>query len=327
MPTPIFSVRTPALSATLAARRELFYAAGAAPALDLPAHVRAGSSLAWFGGRIAVAQDDANAIALIDPAGGRVEALPLPAGEGGLRLFDDARGNKGFKLDLECCFGVPEDGLLVAMGSGSSERRETVVLIEPQGRVRLADARALYEKLRAEKAFSGGEMNIEGAAFLGGRVRLFNRGNGAWRDGVPPRNASCDLPWPELRAYLQDPAGRPAPPLLDIAEYELGELGGSALTFTDAAATGFELIYTAAAESSPDALTDGAVAGSAIGVLDGAGGRWIELRDARGGLVMEKVEGVCPAPGDKRRIYLVVDADDPARPSLLCEAVLDGPWF
>lgn len=326
----IASTQDPALSATLVSRRELFYSAGADTALDRPAHVRAGSSLAWFGGRIAVVQDDANFVALIDPDSGQIDALPLPAGESGLRQFDGLRGNKRFKLDLEACFSVPVDGgeILVALGSGSSGQRETVALIDASGQTRLVDASGLYARLRTEKAFSGGELNVEGAVFIDGRVRLFNRGNGAWRDGEPPRNASCDVPWPEFEAYLQAPARHPIPALLDITQYDLSELHGVPLTFTDVAATGSGLLYTAAAEASKDAVTDGIVTGSAVGILGGiAGGRWIELRDASGRLVAEKIEGICPARDRNGLIYVVVDADDPALPSILCEMALRGPWF
>jgi len=331
MLSAIASTRDTALSATLLARRELFYAAGADAGLDRPAHVRAGSSLAWLGGRLAVVQDDANFIALIDPDTGQVDSLTLAAGEGGLRQFDDRRGNKRFKLDLEACFSVPqsEGGMLVVLGSGSSGQRETVALVDPGGQARLVDARGLYARLRAEKPFSGGEMNIEGAALVeGGRVRLFNRGNGAWRDGEPPRNASCDISWLEFHAYLQDPARQAVPAVRNIVQYDLGALRGSPLTFTDAASTASGLLYTAAAEDSPDAVTDGAVAGSVVGLLDGtARGRWIELRNAEGSLVLEKIEGLCPARGRDGLIYVVVDADDPARPSILGEVELRGPWF
>jgi hypothetical protein len=322
------SNRESALSATLVSRRELFYSAGSDAATDRPAHVRAGSSLAWFGERIAVVQDDAHFIALIDPDNGQVDALPLPPGEGGLRQFDDQRGNKRYKLDLEACFSVPLAGgeMLVALGSGSSKPRGRMVLIDPTREVRQVDANAFYERLRSEKSFSGGEMNIEGAAFIDGRVRLFNRGNGTWQDGIPPRNASCDLAWAELHAYLQDPARNPIPALLNITQYELGDLDGVGLTFTDAAFTGWGLIYTAAAESSPDALSDGAITGSAIGVLDVTKSRWIELRDESGAMLREKIEGICTAREDDGRVWLVVDADNPAKPSLLCQAVLGGPW-
>lgn len=331
MPVLIASSRDSALSARLVSRRELFYAAGADAGLDRPAHVRAGSSLAWLGGRLAVVQDDANFIALIDPETGEVGSVTLAAGEGGLRQFDDRRGNKRFKLDLEACFSVPLPAgeMLVALGSGSSDKRETVALIDPGGQARLVEAHGLYARLREEKPFSGGEMNIEGAALVDGRrVRLFNRGNGAWRDGEPPRNASCDIPWPAFHAYLQAPARQAVPAPQNIVQYDLGALRGSPLTFTDAASTASGLLYTAAAEDSPDAVTDGTVAGSVLGVLDHAkAGRWIELCDADGGWVAEKIEGLCPARGRDGLIYVVVDADDPARPSILGEVELRGPWF
>lgn len=330
MDSPVSSIRDTALSATLLSRRALRYSAGADAAQDRPAHVRAGSSLAWFGQRIAVVQDDANFVALIEPETGQVDALALPAGHGGLRQFDDRRGNKRFKLDLEACFSVPQaDGeILVMLGSGSSGRRETVAVIDAAGNTRLLPAGGLYARLRAEKAFSGGELNVEAAVFIDGWVRLFNRGNGAWRDGVPPRDASCDIPWPELAAYLRDSAAQPVPAIQNSVQYDLGDLRGSRLTFTDAAPAPGGLLYTAAAEDSLDALTDGVVTGSAVGVIDeSAGCRWIELRNADGSLVAEKIEGICPARIGAGLIYVVVDADDPARPSILCAVELRGPWF
>jgi hypothetical protein len=214
------------------------------------------------------------------------------------------------------------------MGSGSSEHRETVAVIDTAGRVKLIQANGLYSRLRAEKAFSGGELNVEGALCIDGWVLLFNRGNGAWRDGVPPRNATCDIPWPEFEAYLRGPASQPVPTIRHIVQYDLGDLQGSPLTFTDAAVTESGILYTAAAEDSPDVVTDGVVTGSAVGILDGfADGRWIELRNAEGGLVAEKIEGICPARHTKKLIYAVVDADDPTQPSILCEVELHGPWF
>lgn len=91
------------VSARILRTTPLRYAEGADPALDRPAHVRAASAVARVGGRLAIVQDDANFVALVDPATGLAEAVTLPAGEGGLRQFDDLRGNKRFKLDLESC--------------------------------------------------------------------------------------------------------------------------------------------------------------------------------------------------------------------------------
>ena len=322
--------RDPSLAARIIARQPLLYAEGADPSLDRPAHVRAGSSLARFGESLALVQDDANFLALIGP-GGAVRALTLPVGEGGLRQFDDRRGNKGHKLDLEACAAVPLAGGtgLLALGSGSTPAREKVLLVQdPLGReprVRLREAPELYRLLRASPQFSGSELNLEGAAFLGARLRLLGRGNGAARGDLRPVNATADLEWEDLRAYLEGESANP-PALEGVLQYDLGLLGGQALGFTDGAAWRGSLLYCAAAEDSPDATRDGAVTGSAIGVIDPDGAaRWALLTGPDGAVFPGKVEGI--AAGGSGWLWAVLDADDPGQPSELCRVELDGPWL
>ena len=55
------------------------YAAGVDSSLDRPGHIRAGSGLAWVGDRLAVVQDDANFIALVDPTTGLADSIVLPS--------------------------------------------------------------------------------------------------------------------------------------------------------------------------------------------------------------------------------------------------------
>ena len=88
--------RDPALKAIVQKRVPLFYSQGADPVSDRPAHVRAGSSLSWLGDKLALIQDDANFLVLVDPESLNVEAITLVAGEAGARQFDDLRGNKRF---------------------------------------------------------------------------------------------------------------------------------------------------------------------------------------------------------------------------------------
>ena len=191
----------PQLAATVVSRRKLTYRAGANATLDRPAHIRAGSSLAWLGGSLIVVQDDANFIAIVDPATGLAEAITLPAGEGGLRQFDDARGNKKFKLDLEACCMVPGPNgpRLIAFGSGSKKRRRSVLVLDhldrPEPGVSVVDASALYIGLEAAVDFAGSDMNIEGAAAFPDTIRLFGRGNGQSRHGrvaLKPRISSAN---------------------------------------------------------------------------------------------------------------------------------------
>lgn len=333
----IHAVRDSKLRAIVQRSTPLFYREGADPTLDRPVHVRAGSGLSWFGiggspvkqHRLVLIQDDANFLVLIEPHSLQVDAISLPAGEGGLRQFDDLRGNKQFKLDLEACVTIPApDGdLLLVFGSGSTSEREKIVMLQEPDTTTpiLKEANALYEQLRHHTTFSGSELNIEGAIFHDGWVRLFNRGNGKPQAGYLPVNATCDLLWNELAAYLQAPDQQPIPQLQQICQYDLGTLEGMRLTFTDATVTQQNVIFSATAEDSPDASSDGAVTGSVLGILD-ADARWIELRTPDGSLFTSKVEGVCASRESANRLYLVVDVDDPTRPCELCEVELDGDW-
>jgi hypothetical protein len=132
--SPRNATADPALTARVTARVPLHYDAGADIRLDRPAFVRSGSSLAWSAGGIVVIQDDANFLAVFDPAGRRTRAITLPAGKDGLRRFDDLRGNKKHRLDLEACVAIEygQESMLLAFGSGSSGHRERVPVSDLQ---------------------------------------------------------------------------------------------------------------------------------------------------------------------------------------------------
>ena len=331
-PESRIAIADPALVAVVVAHRPLHYDEAADPLLDRPAHVRAGSSLARVPGGLALIQDDANFVAIIEPDGPSVRAIPLPVGAGGRRQFDDRRGNKAHKLDLEACVAVDtEDGpLLLAFGSGSTSEREQVAIISDwksrQPRTSLVHAARLYDSLRSEHAFAGSELNVEGAVYLGDRLRLFGRGNGAPRAGVRPVNATCDLDWPTLLAYLRAPDRQSPPSPTGIVQYELGAIAGIPLSFTDASLSGDIVLYSATAEESPDVTRDGRVAGSAIGVIDSHGSaRWAVLTDASGQSLAWKVEGLVATGDSAERLFVVVDADDPELASELCTVELRRP--
>jgi hypothetical protein len=330
-PSPILRTAKldPRLRVTIVDRRPLHYAAGADPSLDRPAHVRAGSSLAWIGARLALIQDDANFLALVDPATAEVEGVTLPAGKGGVRLFDKLRGNKKKKLDLEACVVVetPQGPLFLAFGSGSTEKREKVLMIRGLGtvdpRIELIKAERFYHELRKAPGLAPGRLNLEGVAQLGGTLRFFSRGNGKERDGERPVNATCDIELAALLLYLDSPEEGPPVPAA-VTQYDLGELDGVPLGFTDAAHLGGGVIYSAAAEASPDAVEDGGVTGSAIGIIDSAGkGRWAPILEQGGRPFAGKVEGLVLARTEGR-LYVVVDADDPETASELCTIAVEG---
>jgi Family of unknown function (DUF6929) len=313
------------MQAILRGRLPLRYAAGPDPTLDRPAHVRSGSALASFAGRIAVVQDDAHFLALVDVSGRSVDAITFGPGEGGKRLYDARRGNKALKLDLEACFVC--DGVLVAFGSGSTAKRERCLLVRQQNgdfESEIVDAGALYRALREAHEFSGSQLNLEGAVCRSdGRVVLFQRGNGAPMNGLLPRDATLELELAELMAFLARRGSGAPPRLFNVTEYELGNIDGVRLTFTDAATFGNELLFLAAAEASPDALLDGPVSGVALGLIDERGeARWTPVVDSSGQRVSSKLEGLWLDRLD--RAYAVSDPDDPDAPSELCELELVG---
>src|SRR5262245_23940276 len=104
---PRTAIVDPALQATLLECTPLLYTAGASSELDRPAYVRAGSSLHSHGDAFVLVQDDANFVALVRPDSWRVDAWTLPAGANARRQFDDVRGNKADKLDLEAAIILP----------------------------------------------------------------------------------------------------------------------------------------------------------------------------------------------------------------------------
>ena len=313
------------------ARQKLLYTDGADASRDRPAHVRAGSGCCFVdvpgqGRRLAVVQDDAGFIALVDPAGGRVDAIELPARAGGLRQFEKARGNKMDKLDLESVASLTLDGApaLLAMGSGSDRVREVFVLVRFVGDAPVVEelpAHAFFAGLKKNKAFSGDELNVEGMVVDAERVRFFNRGNGA---GAAV-DAVGEVGLSQLLAHLRDPLLHAAPPLKNVRSFDLGKDGaGTRLTFTDATKhPDGRTLFLAAAEASPNAVDDGEVTGTAIGVLHDDGTlSMVPLLDERGGPLRDKVEGVAIDPSDPKRAFIVVDKDDATAPAELLQVRL-----
>ena len=312
-------------AARVLSRQKLFYEAGADARSDRPAHVRAGSGCAIVdvpgqGKRLAVVQDDANFIALVDVKSAKVSFIELPAGPGGVRQFDQARGNKADKRDLESIASVVVDGhpALLCMGSGSLPRREAFVLVTLKNDGAVVEefpAGAFFKGLHKHHAFAGDELNVEGLVVDGDRARFFNRGNGAG-EAV---DAVGEVSLQALLKHLRDPLLHAAPSLSRVQGFELGAIDGVRLTFTDATRhPDGRTLFLAAAEDSPNTYDDGDVKGAAIGVLDDDGGvTLVPLLDERGRPLRDKVEGITVDPTDPRRAFVVVDKDDPSAPAEL----------
>jgi hypothetical protein len=306
----------PRLQAVLDGLVELAYAQPAEPDDDRPDHVRAASAIRRFGSRLVIVQDDVNVLALRG-SDGAVLPILLPRGEARRRMFGDDTHNKHAKMDLEAGVVLP-DGRLVAFGSGSTPARERLVVLDTDLGVRVVEAGDLYAQLRACTAFSGAELNVEGAVQLGGVLRLFQRGNGAAREDCETIDATGDLPLAQFVAWLD---GGPCPPLHDVVQFDLGTIEGTRACFTDAAALADgRVAFVACAEQSPDTTRDGDVLGCRFGIIDGDRVRITDIVDPQGALARLKIEGLEVRGDDATAFHVVVDmdrGDEPARLGIL----------
>jgi hypothetical protein len=306
----------PRLAIRVITRRALRYDAATSVLEDRPPHVRAASGLAFAGERLVVIQDDASFIAFVAhpsvSAGHGATAIPLPRGAGGRRRFEVALGNKREKLDLEACLAV--DGELWAFGSGSTRARDKICRMR-DGVPRLLDAAPLYARVRE----AIGALNLEGVARAGAELWLFHRGNTGPDDPGP---AVARLSFEAVRAWLDDPGVLPS--VLRCDRYDLGAIGSVRLGFTDAATVGDRTFYLAVAEASRDAIDDGSLLGSQLGVICGDEVRAAALTERDGTPL--KAEGLAIDPTRQNHAFITIDPDDVEQPALLYEIELVGPW-
>ncbi|UUR07828.1 DUF6929 family protein [Sphingomonas glaciei] len=314
----------PRWSAKVIAARDMTYADGPSEDDDRPPHVRAASGLSAFREYLAVIQDDANWLALID-ADQQVTAVPLPPSPAGDRVFSKKRGNQADKYDLEACVTVAsgEQEELVGFSSGSREERQWVLRVKEAGggdyEAEFTPAPAFYTAMAANRAFSGAGLNIEGALSLDeDRIRLFQRGNAEARDGAEAIDATADFSWTELCEHLGAPDKQPPPALGNIRTYDLGTLAGVRLTFSDAEHLGGgRMLYSASAED-PDS---GEIRGSVLGIIEADGrARWTHLSDQDGSPFNGKIEGLTVDGKDPGKVYFVIDDDDEDTPSRIFHA-------
>jgi len=315
------ALHDPGIAARVTRRVHLHYEAGPDPLEDRPAHVRAASSIVRFHDELLVIQDDALFVARVDERTSAVGHLVLTQIDGGPRLFDDGRGNKADKLDLEAAVAVESRGeqLVLALGSGSTSVRERIVVLRrvaDELKAEIVHAPDFYAMLRARPEFSGSELNLEGAVQMGSALLLFQRGNGA-PGKVDAVDACASI---DAQAFVDHLSGLgPCPELERVRQYDLGRVAGSRLTFTDATLHAGLLLYVAAAEASPDVTRDGPVAGVALGMLcEDEPPRYALLMDEHGSPCTDKLEGIVgstllagSASAKVHEIIGVIDRDDP----------------
>jgi len=286
------------------------------PAKGMAPRVVSASGVVRRGDYVYVIGDDMLQLAVFEIAAnepGRL--LPALAGD----LDGDSKQRGEHKPDLEALTalppveGAPHGGLL-GLGSGSGPERDRGFFCpfaadgSLAGQPRTIDFHPVYELLRKE--LHGG-INIEGAAVFGDCLWLFHRGN----EGDGP-NAVAEFTLIDLSRTLTDDQVVDRSELSSVRAYDLGEIEGVRVCFSDATTLTSELIcFTASAENAED----GSIRGSVVGTIDVAGDvHRLRTIDSRW-----KVEGVDATIDTGVISFLFVcDQDDPEAPSPLLSATM-----
>lgn len=295
-----------------------------APGEGQHARVSSASGVVRRGDFVYVIGDDLLSLAVFrmsSPEPGKLRrALPgtLPAGE---------QQRKSAKPDLEALTLLPPSegdpyGMLLGLGSGSGAGRDRGFAwsLEADGALRgepqVVDLGPLYRLLGEQVE----RLNVEGACVMGERLWLLHRGNHA-----ETTNVVAELSLAAVMESLRGDLRIDVHELAAVRSYDLGELDGVEVTFSDATPLGGDLlVFTASAEAQgDDPAGDGAIRGSVVGTIDLDG----EVRRMRTIDRRYKVEGVHAAVDIGVIDFLFVcDQDDPdaGSPLLAASMPIDG---
>lgn len=276
--------------------------------------IAAASALLRVGSHLLVLSDDERQMAMfedgIDEPGTLVKVM-----EGTTPSSPDQRADH--KPDFECmahfeAFGRFKHGAILALGSGSApdRNRATLLKLTSDGRpgpdFEVVDLGPLYDRLRDDID----DLNIEGSAVVGDTFRLMQRGN-----RPNGRNARVDLDLDIVRSALTDSKSLGPDAVRSIEFYDLGQLKGIPLCFSDASPLpDGRMVFIASAE------TEDSYVGSSIGLMEPDGSA--EFNEPVDHDL--KLEGLVAEIVDDGRVHLLMvsDADDPDKASPLMETYL-----
>ena len=147
-------------------------------------------------------------------------------------------------------------------------------------------------------------------------MQLFHRGNDSRAARLAPQNAVIDVDALEFVRWLD--GGAPEPRVVSVTTVDLGARNGVPFGFTDAVALDDgRVVVLACAEDSACAISDGAVLGCRVGLLDREGLRMVDIYDATGERTLLKLEGIERSLSSSTEFDVAVDVDRPAVPAQL----------
>ncbi|HEX8549144.1 MAG TPA: hypothetical protein VF691_19425 [Cytophagaceae bacterium] len=183
--------------------------------------------------------------------------------------FASGRIPKNMKQDLECMTRIDIQGLpyIFIAGSGANENREVGYLIKLPTKynkkhiVKAIDLHGLYSLLRSNNEISAvGVINLEAAACNKNHFYLFNRGS------LETSNVVLEFNLEEFIVFLME--NEELVPFPKLIHLHLPELRGMKAGFSGASCDGKYLYVTASVENTSNAIDDGEVIGSFLGIYE-----------------------------------------------------------
>jgi hypothetical protein len=291
-------------------------------------HLPSASGVEIIGATAYIVSDDAPFLYVLDAA------TLAPVSQ--VQLFESTefgtgRIPKATKPDLESMAAVASPGGaagLLLCGSGALPNRETGYFVgvpaataTPEAAaprfVQRLDLSSLYARLR-EHLPPGATLNLEATATTKAELLLLQRPV----SGGPA--LLFILPLAPTLAYLFEPHG-PAPTPTRVLSFKLPTLGGYVAGFSGATYTSGRLLITASVEATHDAVADGAVLGSFVGILNLAAptaATFARLTWADGRAYLGKVEGLAVRrhlSSTHLELLLVTDDDKGGSTALVAE--------
>ncbi|MDX5436276.1 MAG: hypothetical protein LPK03_03740 [Pontibacter sp.] len=243
----------------------------------------------------------------------------------------DGRIPKAVKPDLEAMthFSYGRDELLLLLGSGASAARNKGYLVNLTDRMKVQELNMsrfytfLKKVLRLE---SEGMLNLEGLAMDNVYTYLLQRplGTGA--------NVLLRFDTSAFKDFVLGYGGVPA---VAVYHFELPQLGQRRASFSGAYSFQGKLFFTASVEDTPNAIDDGEVLGSFIGLIDLRTLPYatdavnplsvpaVGLRKPDGSLYTGKAESLVVMEGEEEAYRVIIVSDDDKGHSELLEVQLE----
>jgi hypothetical protein len=274
------------------------------------AHVSAASGITKVGDRFYVVSDDELTLFTFTNSDQHLSPVQLIKGQ----LPFDTSKRKAEKPDFESLALLSDSdwepyGALVTWPSASTPKRTQAVIIPFDKNKKLSTpVISNILPLAYELQSTTKELNMEGILFRDKKVFLFQRGN-----SEKGKNGFAEI---SLKNWIAGMKSGNWSEKIQFESVKMGQLSGVDITFSDVIWTKYGLLALGSAEDTTSSFADGQIYGTVLARIVGDKAEIIGKFDP-----LAKLEGVYASEtADGLELYLVEDADDPAKASRLFKA-------